>query len=50
VHVARKQRVETYLNPENIELIETTGMDKSEFIRKAVRQKLATEVGEIDDR
>jgi len=48
VHVVRKTRVETYLKPENVELIESTGMDKSKFIREAVRQKLQHEVGEIE--
>ena len=50
MHVVRKTRVETYLKPETVEQIEETGMDKSAYIREAVRRQLQRDmIGDNDE-
>jgi len=40
MHVARKQRVETYLKPETVEKLDQMDEPNSTYIRRAVNESL----------
>lgn len=42
-HVARKTRVETYLDPETVSQLDEMDVPMSEFVREAVNEKLERE-------